>query len=391
MMSDASSHVGQAHPVTGGNSGPTDYLPSLNGFRAVSILMVLGAHAVPTTGWPSLVFDGTLGVRCFFVISGFLITYLLLQERKSSGQASLPMFYARRCLRILPAYLCFLIVLAVLTWITPLSITRCQWITSITYTKDFGCRTWIDGHLWSLSVEEQFYLLWPWLVAKSPARTQLAVALVLIAACPLVRVAFYILEVDRYYSPFTNADVLMFGCASALITHQYRKTIDTLLQWNTTRIRGLAITVLFVPPILESHFLLGKLTVPFATSVEAACMAYLICSYVFVPIGKIYRILNSRVMTYVGLISYSLYIWQQPFFSPPIIFGLDSLPVLKLPINIVAAFVMAVLSYHMLERPFLRLRSRFRGSDVQVSEANVSLPNLGSDILERARDTQAVI
>lgn len=100
MKSGASSLVERAHPVAGGTSDPTDYLPSLNDFRAVGTLMVLGAYAIPATGWPSLAFDGSPGVRSFFVISDFLITYLLLQERTSSGQASLPMFDARRCPRI---------------------------------------------------------------------------------------------------------------------------------------------------------------------------------------------------------------------------------------------------------------------------------------------------
>jgi len=142
-------------------------LPSLDGWRALSILMVLGAHTTHTTGFPEelrplflWVFDGALGVRFFFCISGFLITYLMLQEAERTGRMSLRDFYVRRTLRILPVYFLYLAVLLGLQCTTPLKLTAGEWAASLTFTADFASGQWLNGHLWSLAVEEQFYLLW---------------------------------------------------------------------------------------------------------------------------------------------------------------------------------------------------------------------------------------
>ena len=144
--------------------------PSLDGWRAVSILLVLAEHSKNTVGFPksfgsvfNLFVDGSLGVRFFFVISGFLITHLLLQEQKLTQCISLKNFYIRRALRILPVYFVFLLVIFMLQtftrWHQPANI----WVGNLTFTTDFAAFTDpIPGrstteHLWSLAVEEQFY------------------------------------------------------------------------------------------------------------------------------------------------------------------------------------------------------------------------------------------
>src|SRR5664280_3750068 len=143
-------------------------LPSLDGWRAFSIAMVLGSHSTFAAGFPktwhplfNLAFDGNLGVRCFFLISGFLITWLMIIEADRSGRVNLRHFYARRALRILPVYFGFLLVIALLQWMTPFVLSRHIWLCNLTFTRNFVEGDFTTDHLWSLSVEEQFYLLWP--------------------------------------------------------------------------------------------------------------------------------------------------------------------------------------------------------------------------------------
>jgi peptidoglycan/LPS O-acetylase OafA/YrhL len=335
-------------------------LPSLDGFRAVSIALVLASHAASTLHQPRNLYVGDLGVRCFFVISGFIITHLLLEEEKKTGGISLRLFYARRCLRIMPVYFLFVLCLAIINATTSLHLPLCNFATALTYTKDFACGQWIDGHLWSLSVEEQFYLLWPLILVTAAPKQRMIVAIALICICPLFRVAYYVSGVSGAFSLFTNADALMFGCVAATLLHRHRPAMVAALEFWPTVGRVVALCLIAVPIFVEAHFWLGFLTVPFARTAECVGLTYLIVSYTFVPVGIGYRVLNLSPMRFLGVISYSLYIWQQPFFSRPSEYGLENVPLLELPWNVMAAFAVANLSYFSFERPLVRLRHRLR-------------------------------
>src|SRR3954470_16220242 len=149
-------------------------LPSLDGLRALSVAMVVGGHLAYTGTAPAafktvlLFSDGALGVRFFFVISGFIISTLLINEGANGSIPSLKRFYLRRFIRLVPVQIVFLAALLLLTLYGTLNINSCQFLTSLTYTKNYGCSSWIDGHLWSLSVEEQFYILWPFILLYLP-------------------------------------------------------------------------------------------------------------------------------------------------------------------------------------------------------------------------------
>ncbi|MDO8941596.1 MAG: acyltransferase, partial [Desulfobacterales bacterium] len=153
-----------------------DHIPSLDGLRAISITLVLLGHLSGTQGFVRLnlgVGDyAHLGVVVFFVISGFLITRLLLSEHAKRGSISLKLFYARRTLRLFPASYAFVgcVWLLWLAGIVPLQ-SRDLW-HAVTYTVNYAPDiAWSVGHLWSLSVEEQFYLLWPFaFVTMGPRR-----------------------------------------------------------------------------------------------------------------------------------------------------------------------------------------------------------------------------
>jgi len=166
-------------------------IPSLDGLRAISIFLVLVAHAVPGTHKPTFfgvgLDFGNLGVRIFFVISGFLITSLLLKERVHSGGVSLRRFYIRRSLRILPAFLLFIGAISLLSVFGILEIPPKSWLYVLTYTVNFAPLPpfpWVLGHLWSLSVEEQFYFLWPMVMKFGRSMTCTLVAIIAVFAGP---------------------------------------------------------------------------------------------------------------------------------------------------------------------------------------------------------------
>ena len=147
-------------------------IPSLDGVRAIAILLVLYAHAdIP--GHSAFMLAaikgrcGFLGVQLFFVLSGFLITALMLRERERTGGVSRAGFYMRRALRILPAYIAYLAVVAIMPPMADHRLTRSDWLSALTYTVNFHPLPlpMAISHAWSLSVEEHFYLLWPLVLA----------------------------------------------------------------------------------------------------------------------------------------------------------------------------------------------------------------------------------
>jgi len=192
------------------HAAPSSRLPSLDGWRAVSIIMVLGYHAAmasPDSESPvfSMFFDGNLGVRFFFVISGFLITWLLLKESKQTGKVSLNNFYVRRFLRIFPVYFVYVLVLFGLQLFAKFKETPAGWLGMLTFTRNFTDGLTANGsmgsaHLWSLSVEEQFYLLWPGLyvlVCHRSFRLKAALLAIPIITAPIFRIGTYIFLMDH--------------------------------------------------------------------------------------------------------------------------------------------------------------------------------------------------
>jgi peptidoglycan/LPS O-acetylase OafA/YrhL len=362
-------------------------IPSLDGWRAVSILMVLGLHARRQPGFPAnmpeiydFLFDGDLGVRFFFIISGFLITWLMLQEQSRSGAVNLRNFYIRRAFRILPVYAAFLAVLFLLQYFTSYRQSLRDWLANLTFTTNFASVPWPSQHLWSLSVEEQFYLVWPLLFVflgmAGRRKSALGMILVPLLIAPIFRFFRYI----RDYPPalsfictdgsfFRYFDSLAIGCGCAILLAGNFQSVRAALARFPIALPVFALSLIALPDIFEMLHLPGRLIKMAGPTLQAVGFAVLLLQSVCYSRMKVYRWLNWTAIRHLGVLSYSIYIWQQIFFTNASEFGWQNAWWLTFPICILAAVAVAHISYYGLERPFLALRARFREKPHQPTPA----------------------
>lgn len=334
-------------------------IPSLDGLRAVSVAMVILAHAVglqPGRGavfpFPQLSWLGQSGVDVFFVISGFLITYLLLKENEDKGTIRLKNFYFRRFFRIFPPFYAYLAVVIILWVMGRVAEDSRDLISAATYTWDYrrNGENWLLGHIWSLSVEEQFYLLWPPCLLLLGKKKSTYVASGVILLSPVSRILTYAWVPSWRGAEgimlHTRLDMIMFGCAMALVWEE-----DRFNRWANKLLHPLlfASSVLYIvilAPCLSARFA-ARYDWPIGYTLRGALISIVLLYVVRKPLSFSGRILNLRVLRHVGIISYSLYLWQQMFTGP---FSF------LFPLNIVIVFACAELSYFLIERPSLRLR-----------------------------------
>ncbi len=347
-------------------------MPSLDGWRAVAIGFVFLSHFTASRGfsppsWWTRVFQGNLGVRIFFVISGLLITYLLLLEADRRGRPSLRSFYTRRVLRIFPVYFLYLAVVALLTVLGLYTDTITAWIGALTFSRNvIGPTQSLTGHYWSLAVEEQFYVVWPiTLVAlRLWQRPRLAVALLLVpvVACPIVRTNVVQLYwqnrwIDRalnLYSTPRYADSLALGCLGAFAYWRWRDRLERLAS------RGILVASAVVFVIAASADADFARAAPIIPLIEAAAVLCAIWVTVCRRSGVVYRILNMPLLVELGVLSYSLYVWEELFLSWPAGPRLSTFAVYDWRLWWVAALATATASYYFVERPILRVRDRYR-------------------------------
>ena len=308
----------------------------------------LRGHRYPL--WFRLLFDhGNLGVRIFFVISGYLITGLLVRERDTTGSISVSRFYARRALRLLPAFCAFIATVAILDHFQFISLPSGNLLYAITYTMNFAPNgSWWTGHLWSLSVEEQFYIVWPLAMTFLPIRSCAALAVAAIWAGVATREAYQIFGfrlIDpvamRYAFPYV-CGAIATGCLLAIYEPQIRR-------WSNRWAPGVSIFAL-IPVVL----LMDAIVLPLnrlGLIVSDCMLALLVGRAVLIRGG----FLNSSPMLVVGVLSYSLYLWQQLFFHSS-----SSWLAARFPFNALCVAVIACASYRLIERPFLDLRRRLR-------------------------------
>ncbi len=317
-------------------------IPSLDGLRAISITLVMVSHLVKWKHISGAMLEvyGTVGVFIFFVLSGYLITNILLGEYKRTSTISLWNFYIRRAFRIFPAAFVFLAVVSIVYW------KQMSWfhiVAAVFYFANMDLkRPWMFGHLWSLSIEEQFYLLWPFALKKWYRRRTLVV-LGGFWIAPVFQTVLYAFKVRNGLlgSLPLYSSHLAVGCLLAILAPRLpriRRSIALLM-----------LGALILIPFFDANTRVRTLFSLFALSpLLDVAAAGLVLHVIQFP----YRALNWRPVAWLGRISYSLYLWQELFCSNAALHGGYVL--------ILPSVVCACLSFYLVEQPMLRIRERFR-------------------------------
>lgn len=369
-----------ADPHAGPGERGRGYIPTLDGWRAVAILWVMTFHdgrqlfgpsgLLPSPALYRVAGAGHYGVDIFFSLSGFLICSRLLDERRATGRVDLPGFYIRRCFRIMPPYYTFLAVLGLLWAAGAVAADAREYLMSLTFLRNYYGRVggWFTSHFWSLAVEEHFYLIWPGLlVLLATSRRALWAALGLGLAIRAWRAIDLRFALGARYLglPIIGADQrtdvcldgLFFGCALALVVADGRG-----------RARLARLVNPYVWPALLAAFLvlaLGLARPPGGGHLIAAAIPLMIAGTVLHPRSAASRLLEWGPARAVGRLSYSLYLWQ-PFLGTIAIgawasaaFSRASTPAIqRFPLNWLACFAVALLSYRLVERPAIALGRR---------------------------------
>lgn len=349
-------------------------IPGLDGLRAFSIILVLMGHASQTIPVQSpfletgRIFWGNshIGVLMFFVISGYLITRILRDEWSETQTIDLRGFYLRRVLRIFPAFCCYLLVVTLLCLAGWIYVASDKIVAAATFTFNYShwqeypplpTRSfWFVGHFWTLCLEEQFYLLWPLMIWKFGLHKSKHIAVWIIAICPFIRVLSYFLWPSTRgqlgMMLHSAADPLMMGCLVALWERNPQSEV-----WINRLSNGVLPTVaasvaFVISPLLSARFR-GSYGLPFGMSIESFSVAIVLLYVTRYFDNFVGVVLNSRVMVSIGVLSYSLYLWQQLF-----LVSLNGTWSGKFPFNLLCCFLAAAVSYHLVEKPFLKLKRR---------------------------------
>lgn len=326
----------------------TNYrLPGLDGIRGLAVAWVVFCHVYP---WDEsllgmLAARGGYGVQIFFVLSGFIITNLLLREEANFGKVSLANFYLRRSVRILPVVCVFLLSMLALDVAGFIDIPALDYVSSLTFWRNFEVSAnRITGHLWSLSVEEQFYILWPVLFVVARKRTLriiLCVTLLIVA-----RTAVSVLPnlgVPRHVVAKANYAPIMTGALLAVLVYDRK--------YPPRIVNGMGLVAVPILIACISVYGTGSSAVNlFASMLGYACIAAVIYAAAY---GNewLARAMEWKPLKLLGLVSYSLYVWQQPFCFWP--------GGLTLWAKAVAIAGCTLVSYWLVERPTMRLSKRF--------------------------------
>lgn len=344
-------------------------IPALDGIRAIAVFLVLFYHLGNERALPY--FPGPLGVLGFFVLSGFLITWLLLKEQERTASISLKGFYKRRALRIFPAFYAFWIlsVGSRLLWHGEGQVPWSQALSAFFYVSNYFHAIFHPApdfiiHTWSLSAEEQFYLLWPltFLIFSRKRKLLMAGLSLIIVAIWVHRLHLWITAHAAFYITYafdTRADALLVGCLLALVLKERmgQRFFAPVCRpvWAPIVTASLIGICVFAGHQIESFDLTGGLTI------EPLLVAILICQLVLQSESWPWRWLNMRPVTYLGRISYPLYLYHM--LATHVAMRVAArFPQVGTPFFVVLAVLIAVgisaCSYQIVEKPFLALKAR---------------------------------
>lgn len=346
-------------------------IPSLDGLRCVAILGILAYHARTSIGFPAGQWlhyfsrQGFLGVDLFFVISAFLITTLLVRELERQETLNLKRFYLRRCLRILPAYVAYLVVIAICQRAEMIELKAVDWFGALTFTTNFfanrtGCEL---SHAWSLSVEEHFYLIWPIVLGAGGLRGGWRFGISCLLACWVVRVAIVLGLPELFFASdpewadhaswlrfadlntFARLDTISMGSMLALASRsrRWRDYLDRLSAPPGMCVCAILLCLSIKLMDVDNYAqLIGY-------SVNSACMSLLVWGLIRSK-GLSHQVLNSPLLINIGVMSYSIYLWQQLFTTR------HEGWIYQFPQNVVLTYFAAAVSFRLIERPMNRLK-----------------------------------
>jgi peptidoglycan/LPS O-acetylase OafA/YrhL len=343
------------------------YVPTLDGWRAISVLAVVFFHCFqnglrPDSLLGRVALRAHVGVDVFFAISGFLICGKLLQELKESGTISLKNFYLRRCFRIFPAVWAYLAVLAALTGLGWIASKGWEFGSTVFFVRNYfplykgviyGTYT---SQFWSLAVEEHFYLLWPvTLLLLGPKLRRIGWVALVVALSVFVWRTFD--QAHGWLIPFgvdvnaktdTRIDALLWGCLVAVV-----------YPYLSARLKGSSLgRNLWIPVCLAVLAAIFLKNLPGGSLIKAILFPAMIMCTVISPKSLLGRFLELPLLRWIGRLSYSIYIWQQLAEFRTGIPGSPMRLLQHFPYNIAVIFLLASGSYYLVERPMVRLGHR---------------------------------
>lgn len=340
------------------------YFPSMDGLRGLAILNVIIRHIALKRSWAGWI-DGSIGVHIFFIISGFLITTLLLKEQVSKGTVSLRKFYIRRVLRIFPVAYLYILTLIILSILFHFTLSTKSILTSIFYLKNFpSWSDWYTGHFWTLSVEEQFYVVVP-IVLISNVNRYIKLIFIVSIVVPIVNIiaqqniggfdsVHWIHVIISVFMTLLGQGTLYILLGSLFSILIFKKILQVEKLKNYYFLSAICFVV-----AIAIHFPNSPIFIPYVSStVFGILMAFVIVLNLYEN-NLLTSILKNPILVRIGILSYSLYVWQQLFTSQQPWSGLFKYSD-NITLNMVALFLVATCSYYFYERKFLVIKSKFK-------------------------------
>jgi peptidoglycan/LPS O-acetylase OafA/YrhL len=346
-------------------------IPALNGIRAIAVFLVIFYHyGLRLPGGFKV--PGAHGVLIFFVMSGFLITWLLLKENEKHGRVSLSGFYRRRVLRIFPAFYFYWALLVTILLLGHHEIIWPQTISSFLYLSNYYQAIFGDpnngfSHTWSLAIEEQFYLFWPFLFAKfRHDLKKMTVFLVgLIGSVWIYRCILYFglhASQEYFYAAFdARLDSLMVGCLLAVLLKR-----GALMRFWESVCRGYAAPVfailLFVTSVFLGPVLFPRYRDVIGLAIEPLLIAVIIVQAIALSSTSLFKWMEWGWVRFLGQISYSLYLYQQLTLQSVHKRLIGQPEIVQLSAAVAVTILAACFSFYVIERPFLKLKDRKTGA-----------------------------
>ncbi len=333
----------------------------LDGVRGLAIILVIlhnQSGIYPSTGLDRVFANGWMGVDLFFVLSGFLITGILLDTRNSPGYFK--NFYSRRCLRIWPLYYALLVFMFVIVpYVHPSEAAAIferssPWWAYVLFLQNFlvpeaATAAGPLGVTWSLAVEEQFYLIWPLVIRFCTTSQVRRLAIVAIAVSPVLRLILEPFGVDLYTNLFTRLDGLMAGALLAILVRS-PDFVPSKYVGRAWAVLGITIPLSFLLETANARWIVY--------SFVAAAAAALVYLALYSSRKWLNTALTHPFIVYTGTISYGLYLLHKIPFDVALAYQFG-LTLWAAPLLLVACYGMAFLSWNVLEQPFLKLKRFF--------------------------------